>query len=190
MKKCIFLLFLVSLSFHSFSQDDTNTSQLKSDVGFFKEPDLFIIDSFEFKGNKEVYLNKLKTWSKKYTTQFNNRITQESNRLRDNFQFNENNIDGEIRMIVQQSINSTLVGCSLKFIIKDSIIKYRFNDFKWLSSSLVGSISGDPKLFNGQEIGVNYFDRSGTRRFLLKLSDQIEIINKSIKKELLSNDEF
>ena len=61
MKKCIFLLFLVSLSFHSFSQDDTNTSQLKSDVGFFKEPDLFIIDSFEFKGNKEVYLNKLKS---------------------------------------------------------------------------------------------------------------------------------
>jgi hypothetical protein len=186
-KKDIILLLLTFVTTFCFGQ---NTNENKSDIGLFKENELFIIDSFEFKGNKEVYFNKLKTWSKKYTIQFNNRITQESNRLRDNFQFNENTIDGEIRMIVQQSMNSTLVGCSLKFIIKDSLIKYRFNDFKWLSSSLVGSISGDPKLFNGQEIGINYFDRSGTRRFLLKMSNEIEIISNSIKKELLSNEEF
>jgi hypothetical protein len=110
--------------------------------------------------------------------------------LRDNFQFNDNVIDGELRMIVQQSLSSSLVGCSIKILIKDSVIKYRFSDFKELSNSLVGSLTGDPKLFNGIEIGVNYFEKSGTRRFLLKLSDQIDIINKSIKKELLSNDDF
>ena len=190
MKKSIFLILFLSFSLFSYSQDDNNSNQNMSDIGLFVEPNLFIIDSFEFKGNKEIYINKLKTWSKKYTTQYNNRITQELNRLRDNFQFNENTIDGELRVIVQQTFNSTLVGLSIKFLIKDSIIKYRFNDFKQLSSSLVGSISGDPNLFKGQEIGVEYFNRGVTRRFLLKLSDEIELINKSIKKELLSNDEF
>jgi hypothetical protein len=193
--KIFVLLLCVNIVFiPSFGQDymytNNTKSEKKSDIGLFKESEPFIIDSFQFKGNKEVYINKLKTWSKKYTIQFNNRITQESNRLRDNFQFNDNVIDGELRMIVQQSLSSSLVGCSIKILIKDSVIKYRFSDFKELSNSLVGSLTGDPKLFNGIEIGVNYFEKSGTRRFLLKLSDQIDIINKSIKKELLSNDDF
>lgn len=86
-----------------------------------------------------------------YGTTYNTPIQQERNRMRDYYQFDEagKTVFANMRTIVEQGFNNTLVGFSMNVECRNGRYKFTLTDFKVFGTMLYGMVTGNTNFAHG-----------------------------------------